>query len=109
MGVSGVGADTIFVDPATGQLIDENACKERAHVLRTTDEYGRRLTESYFDVSGKRALFPGALFHLVKFAYDDLGRESAVTFFGVGGEPVLNASGFHRCEREFNSQGEEAN
>ncbi len=67
------------------------------------DEHGTLLAKKFFDIAGKPVLVPGFGYHELRLEHDKLGRQVGGSGFGVNGEPVQMAEGYHGIRYVFDS------
>ena len=100
------------VDERTVRLdyVDENnnivrhETRGYATILRTLDENGRALTDSYLDENGDPVPTSGAYYGVTR-VYNDQGQVSEFIYLDKAGKPALTRYGYGILKRTYNEEG----
>ena len=75
-----------------------------ASILRTLDEQGRALTDSYLDENGDPVPTSGAYYGVTR-VYNDQGQVSEFIYLDKAGKPTLTRYGYGILKRTYNEEG----
>ena len=74
-----------------------------ASVIRTRDDYGRIISDFYFDEKGNPTAQPNGYYGLKK-EYDVLGRNSRIIYTDMKGNPMMTDMGYAMMEYVFDDE-----